>query len=1326
VSGSNLPSRRQVLLSGAGAALVAGLPGWTASAAPSSTGTVEGGRVLTSLNGTWDFLPSTGTPAFPPPSSGWATIPVPAEWNMTAGNFDTSWDAYDLFETPADWDKVDTAWYRRTVKVPAGKRGERVVLRFEAVNFESTVYWNGQQVAHHLEGLLPFEADVTEYVEFGADNTVHVLVRSPGSGAHSSDGYHYPCGSWWGQTCAGIWQDVWLLTRPAVSVDDTAVTTSVRNSAFSAATTVRNDGTAAATCWVEHTVWDGPRQVQRTGEQISVPAGGTAAVEAAKAWKDARLWSPEDPHLYELRVDIRDSAKGPVRDSKVVRFGFREVWTDGPRLLLNGKPLMLRGDAWHYMGSVQNSRGYAAQWMRMAKDAGVNYMRLHAMPYPPVYYDVADETGMLLVGESGIYGSSGNYAMKSQDFWDNCATHLTARTRRDRNHPSVIAWSAENEMLAAFGQSYSQQVAAFKPVVLAEDTTRPVYFEGDQDPEGAGDFRSTHYPLEITSGNTAIPESARAFAPGGSRGDDWDRKKPFLIGEFSSMYYANPSDVSALGGPDAYADLDGLWGAHALTLRAQIEGFRYAGITGISPWNTVWYGMRPLPFDGTSTPAHDPGTSGPRLRRVGAYASTLNPGFQHGLPEWQPNPIHDAVARVFKPQAAYPLDYRTHFWGGSTLTRQLAVYNDDGADAAFTVTWSVAAKGAKSRSGHASVTVPAAGHGAVTATLALPSVKKVTAATWHITVDHGRKRVFSDSSAITLHPKAAGGTVPASVRAAVVEPSGPGATSAALGKLGATTRVLADLAELPDPGAEILVFAEGDTTEVSADDGKRIAEFAEAGGQVLVLARSSLANLLPWPLFTAGAAQTVTHLCAPHHPALDGIGKDDLRWWATDSEHVVETVVLKPQFGALRPLAVSGTALTGSALADARYGKGGFLLCQYPVVGAADAEPVAAKLLGNLLGHLGSAEAAAPRRMGVLAAESSDVRTTLKAAAADFTGLTAVDADALAGLDLLLVDAAAGDNPPLASFASNASAVADWVRAGGTLWINGAVPDSLSDVAAVLPSGARLTAVDTGHQHGAVVTGKSALTDGITHADLDWAPSGAPLVSYALDASGGTAAATTRAVDWGAFSSGTEQTKYARAVNSTLGFTPGAALWQGGLGSGSVVVDQLQWATKSGLPAQVGLASLIAAGLGAGFLGGTGSGELPTDGWKGTTNPATGNPANAFDRNPSTRWSSDALQQPGMFYTLDLGATHKITRLIWDSSQSSGDVPVGITFEVSTDGSTWKSVLTLPDTHPYTNGGVLTLAFDAVDARQLKITDTGSSAGTYMSVHELHVYAEPN
>jgi hypothetical protein len=1286
------------------------------------------GRVLASLNGTWDFMPTTGTPAAPPDTGTWNSIPVPAEWNMTAGNFATAWGAYDLFETPADWNSVDVAWYRRTIDVPAAQRGQRIVLRFEAVNFEATVFFNGTKVALHSGGLLPFEADVTDQVSWGGTNTVHVLVRSGNAAARQSDGWHYPNGSWWGQTCWGIWQDVWLLARPAVYVRDSYVATSVSSQRITVTTTLANDGATAATATVNHRVLDKGKTVLTDGQgsQVSVPAGGTATVTFASAWTSPRPWSPADPHLYDLAVTTRPSAGGGAADSYSVRFGFREVAVNGTDILLNGEPVMLRGDAWHYMGSVENSRAYATAWFTMVKALGVNYLRLHAMPYPPVFYDVADEMGLLLVAESGIYGSSGNYALSAADFWDNCVTHLTDRVLRDRNHPSVFAWSAENEMLAAFGQSWAAKVAALKPVVTALDTTRPVYFEGDGDPQGAGDLESTHYPWEITTSNTAIPESAYALAPGGQNAGFWDRKKPMLIGEFSSMYYATPSQVSAIGGPATYADLDGLWSAHALIVGAQIEGLRYAGTTGISPWNTVWYGMRHLPFDTSKESLPLPAATGPKLRQVGRYATTLNPGFENDLPRWEPNPIHDSVARVMPSIAALATDYRTHFWGGGTLTRNYAVYDEVGTQRTITVSWELMLSGAGTTRGSQRVVVPPDGKADVTFGIAVPAVKQITTGTLTVRVDAGGPALYQHPAPVTVYPASAGQrTSKAPLAAAVIEAAGSTATSDALGALGVTTRTITDLSSLPT-GQEVLVLGEGATVNATPDQTAAVTAFIQGGGRVLSFAQQTLPQLLPWPVLLAGSPQTITHVAAPHHPALAGIGADDLRWWNTASEQVVQKTMVKPRYGAFTSLADAGPGLASSALAEAPYGSGTALFCQYPVISAAGAEPVAAVLLRNLVDYLATRPPSPRYRLGVVSPSDSPLTGTLTASSLGFTTVTTVSADTLAALDVLLVDASAANTAGLSAVSAGASDLGTWVSGGGTLWVNGLTTATLGSLSGVLPDGVTLTALDTAHQLGATTTGDSAVLDGLNNADLDWPGASNPLVTATVSGAGGTSAADSRGVNWTAFAAGAEQNKYQVAEESALGFTPGSVFWISRSGSGQVVIDMLSWPAPIALPAQTTLAAGIAAGLGVGFVAGSGSGLLPTTGWTGFASPNNGAAGNAFDRIESTRWSSNALQAPGMYYGVDLGATHTLTRIVWDDSPAPGDLPRGVDIQISQDGTTYTTALSLTaaQVSSMTNAGVLTIPLNSVTTRYLKMVDTGSAPGNYVSLYELYLFGQ--
>jgi hypothetical protein len=518
------------------------------------------------------------------------------------------------------------------------------------------------------------------------------------------------------------------------------------------------------------------------------------------------------------------------------------------------------------------------------------------------------------------------------------------------------------------------------------------------------------------------------------------------------------------------------------------------------------------------------------------------------------------------------------------------------------------------------------------------------------------------------------------------------------------------------------VLAEGATVSASSDQVSALTSFVQGGGRVLSLAQQALPELLPWPVLLSGSPQTIAHVVAPHHPVLDGIGAGDLRWWNTSSEQITASALVKPRYGAFTSLADVGPGLASSALAEAPYGSGTYLFCQFPVISAAAREPVAALLLRNLADYLAARPAAARRRLGVVTPDGSALAGTLTASAVDFTAVTSLAQNTLSGLDVLLVDASPGNATGLAAVSAAAPAVSAWTSAGGTLWVNGLTPDALGTLSGVLPAGVTLSALDSAHQLGAVTTGKSAVLDGLTNADLDWPGSARPLVTATVSGPGGTSAADSRGVDWTAFAKGAEQNKYQVAAESARGFTPGSVVWVKETGSGQVVLDQLAWAAATPLPAQTALASGIAAGLGVAFSAGSGSSLLPTGGWKGFASPNNGAAGNAFDRDESTRWSSNALQTPGMYYGVDLGAMHTLTRIIWDDAPAPGDLPRGLDIQTSQDGTTYTTVLSIADPSSLSNAGVLTIPLDSVTTRYLKLIDTGSAPGNYLSLYELYLF----
>lgn len=164
------------------------------------------------------------------------------------------------------------------------------------------------------------------------------------------------------------------------------------------------------------------------------------------------------------------------------------------------------------------------------------------------------------------------------------------------------------------------------------------------------------------------------------------------------------------------------------------------------------------------------------------------------------------------------------------------------------------------------------------------------------------------------------------------------------------------------------------------------------------------------------------------------------------------------------------------------------------------------------------------------------------------------------------------------------------------------------------------------------------------------------------------------------------------------------------------MLNRLGWPATLSLPTQTGIAAALAAGLGAAFSAGSDSGLVPTTNWRPFTNPNTGGATNAYDRNPSTRWSSDTFQVPGMYYGLD----------IHDHPDHLGLVVVGRRLPPR---SGCAGLLQQPRLHDGAEHSqhvqlhrqrVLTVTLDPVSARYLKLT--GSAPGNYLSVHELYLY----
>ena len=628
------------------------------------------------LNGRWKFQGDQNTQvpravATPPGDWDATAIKIPSPWNVNTFSMEEHEQGGD-FRTfpsyPKEWEKLPAAWMEKDVAVPKTWAGRRISLHFGAVAGQLTVYVNGARVGDGFDIFFAQDFDVTKFVQFGQTNQILIKVISPKSfdrpGRYGRR--EYLAGSFWGSHMAGIWQDVFLLAEPTTSISDVFVQPQVDRDELRVEVTVANHGTTPATFNLSGTVRDwvneagksvlnapevkwklGADRLSLADQEVTLQPGETRTVTLiSKVGARMKLWSPDSPNLYGLLLTL--SSNGQTVDTRYQRFGWRQFTVAGNQLLLNGSPIVLHGDSWHFMGVPQMTRRYAYAWFSLLKDAGANAVRLHASVYPSFYHDMADEMGIMILDESAIWLSDGGPKADSDLFWQNCRTHVEELVKRDRNHPSVFGWSVCNEVLPVLRNVWHvpdsmidhcyDEISAWKNVCLTNDPTRAwISGDGEWDANGRLPVINIHY-----GGDEDLQRAAESG-------------KPFAVGETSMAYYGTPKQVSKFNGQRAYeSDLGRMEGlayeCYGLLTSQQKYGANYQSV-----FNLVWYSIQPLPFgkpDVTQPPTLDEGVffgkyqegiPGMQPERLGPYTSTLNPGYDPTLPPYRPWPMFEAI-----------------------------------------------------------------------------------------------------------------------------------------------------------------------------------------------------------------------------------------------------------------------------------------------------------------------------------------------------------------------------------------------------------------------------------------------------------------------------------------------------------------------------------------------------------------------------------------------------------------------------------------------------------------------------------------------------------
>jgi beta-glucuronidase len=357
---------------------------------------------------------------------------------------------------PGDWNTQrpellwyeGSVWYRREFDRPAAASApRRQFLWFGAANYQAVVFVNGKKIGQHEGGFTPFQFEVTGALK---DRANAVIVKV--------DNQRHPTAvppamtDWWNY--GGLTRDVRLVDVPETFIQDYQVQ-------------LEKGSLNRIAGWVR---LNGARRRQKVA--IRIPeANASVAVDtndegyAQFAFAATlSLWSPENPKLYAVSVDAETDR---VED----RIGFRAIATQGTRILLNGKPLFLRGVAIHaeapFRGGRVFSEADALTLLTWAKEMGCNFVRLAHYPHDEVMTRLADRMGLLVWSEIPVYWA---VQWENQAVYANAERQLTEMISRDKNRASVIFWSMANE--TPLGDSRTKFLAALAARARELDSTR--------------------------------------------------------------------------------------------------------------------------------------------------------------------------------------------------------------------------------------------------------------------------------------------------------------------------------------------------------------------------------------------------------------------------------------------------------------------------------------------------------------------------------------------------------------------------------------------------------------------------------------------------------------------------------------------------------------------------------------------------------------------------------------------------------------------------------------------------------------------------------------
>ncbi|WP_086693829.1 glycoside hydrolase family 2 protein [Streptomyces recifensis] len=484
-------------------------------------------------------------------------------------------------------DFMEAVWYRRTVTVPADWANARVLLHFGAVDHDTTVWANGTEVARHRGGFTPFSADLGAIAAPGEELTLVVRARDTrhGSQARGKQATWFANSHCHYTRTTGIWQTVWLEPVPrAVALRRPRITPHLASGTFHLELPLTGNAPGHR---VRATLADEQGAIVTAEARADLDL--TPILTLAVPEDRQRVWSPADPHLYDLTFEIVDAEGAPV-DRVASYAGLRSVSIDGKRLLLNGAPVFQRLvlDQGYYPDGVMTapSDAHLVRDIELGIAAGFNGARLHQKVFEERFLHHADRLGYLVWSEFGDWGCEVGVRDDNQRPDASYVTQWLEALERDYSHPSVIGWCPLNETYQNLHDRITQlddvTHAMFRATKQADGTRPVIDASGYAHRVPETDVYDSHCyeqdPVEFAKTMRGLAED-RPYVNTGPEGRVWSvpyNGQPYFCSEFGGIWWDATASAEAAGNV-----LDDSWGYGERPRSAEEFVERFTGLTGV-------------------------------------------------------------------------------------------------------------------------------------------------------------------------------------------------------------------------------------------------------------------------------------------------------------------------------------------------------------------------------------------------------------------------------------------------------------------------------------------------------------------------------------------------------------------------------------------------------------------------------------------------------------------------------------------------------------------------------------------------------------------------